>query len=293
MSLPNQAEQFMLTLINEERAQAGLNPLSFNGDLNESAEDHSDWMLDSGQFSHRGEGGSDVQERAVEAGYALEGNWAIGENIGWQSERGAPGIEDDVRDIHESLMNSPGHRANILSANYDEIGIGIEVGDFRGYDGVMVTQNFGATDAETAPPVPPVDPEPPVTEEPVPDTDGDPQPPEGPKTPETPDTPVAEGPDPDTDGDPQQPETPETPVEVFDADAFIAQLTALLESFFDSIDFAAFEPRTPDPVTDMMPWTGRDDDQDDAGQDGGCPGWSDQDFAMDTSPVMTFDWDFI
>ena len=111
MSQANEAEQLMLMLINEERAAAGLDPLRFNGDLNEAAEDHSDWMLESDVFSHTGEDGSSVRDRAVEAGYTLAGNWAIGENIGWQSERGAPGIEDDVRDIHRGLMESPGHRA--------------------------------------------------------------------------------------------------------------------------------------------------------------------------------------
>ncbi len=169
MSQPNALERLMLELINEERANAGLDPLRINGDLNEASEDHSEWMLDTDTFSHTGQAGSSAGDRIVEAGYRLEGNWTWGENIAWQSERGAQGLEDDVRNLHESLMNSPGHRANILNDNFEEIGIGIERGDFDNFDSVMVTQNFGTTDATSTPdPVTPPAPEPSTPPEPEP-----------------------------------------------------------------------------------------------------------------------------
>lgn len=41
MSKANAAEQYMLELINAARAQAGVQPLAFDGELNESSEDHS------------------------------------------------------------------------------------------------------------------------------------------------------------------------------------------------------------------------------------------------------------
>ncbi len=151
MSQANMLELLMVDLINEERVAAGVAPLTVDDDLNTSSETHSTWMLENDVFSHTGEGGSNSNERIRDAGYELEGSWATGENIGWQSERGDAGLEDDVRAIHESLMNSPGHRANILSANFTEVGIGIEQGDFDAatgtFDAVMVTQNFGRTDA--------------------------------------------------------------------------------------------------------------------------------------------------
>ena len=260
MSQANEAEQLMLMLINEERAAAGLDPLRFNGDLNEAAEDHSDWMLESDVFSHTGEDGSSVRDRAVEAGYTLAGNWAIGENIGWQSERGDPGIEDDVRDIHRGLMESPGHRANILSADYDEIGIGIERGDFQGYDGVVITQNFGATDAAPEPADPPAPAQPPA---PAPVDPVDPAPVD----------PVA-----------PQPQAP------FDPDAFIAGLSALLEDLFASLDVAGWHRfRTDDMITfqtvaedhavaapSEVPWE--------------CD-WSEG--GTGASVPTSFDWDFI
>ncbi|WP_170402908.1 CAP domain-containing protein [Ruegeria arenilitoris] len=177
MSTASTFEQEMLALINEERTSRGLNPLKLETRLNDSAEDHSTWMLDTDTFSHTGSNGSSATERMRDAGFDFSGSWRSGENIAWQSERGAPGISDDVEQLHQSLMNSPGHRANILNPDYEYIGIGIEEGDYNGWDAVMVTQNFATTDGTVvldngAAPMPPV--EEPVAEDPVveePDTD--------------------------------------------------------------------------------------------------------------------------
>lgn len=164
MSQASEVELLMLDLINEERASRGIAPLAINNALNASSEDHSAWMLGANVFNHTGSDGSSATQRIMAADYALEGRWGTAENLGWQSERGAPGIEDDVRDIHQGLMESPGHRANILNPDLEDIGIGIETGPFttggQTYDAVMITQNFGTSDAansnpteEVAPPV--------------------------------------------------------------------------------------------------------------------------------------------
>ncbi|WP_170385603.1 CAP domain-containing protein [Ruegeria atlantica] len=175
MSTASTFEQEMLALINGERTSRGLNPLQLETQLNDSAEDHSTWMLNTNTFSHTGSGGSSATERMEDAGFDFTGNWRSGENIAWQSERGAEGISDDVEQLHQSLMDSPGHRANILNPDYEFIGIGIEEGDYNGWDAVMVTQNFATTDAEVvldngATPTPPTDdvaePENPVSENP-------------------------------------------------------------------------------------------------------------------------------
>ncbi|GFE63731.1 CAP domain-containing protein [Litoreibacter roseus] len=148
MSTADEYERQMLELINEERAEAGVDPLQLERDLNTSSEDHSQWMLDEDVFSHTGQGGSSAGDRIQEADFELSGSWSWGENIAWQSERGAEGISDDVEDLHEALMDSPDHRENILNPDFDYIGLGIETGEFDGYDAVMVTQNFGSTDAD-------------------------------------------------------------------------------------------------------------------------------------------------
>lgn len=150
MSKASGAERLMLDLMNAARADAGLDPLKLALDLNESAEDHSEWMLNADRFSHTGAGGSSAGDRMADAGFRFSGSWSWGENIAWQSERGSTGIRDDVRNLFESLMNSAGHRANILSPDFEYVGIGVERGDFNGWDAVMVTQNFAKTGANVA-----------------------------------------------------------------------------------------------------------------------------------------------
>ena len=223
MSTANTFEREMLALINQERTSRGLDSLMLETRLNDSSEDHTTWMLESDTFDHTGQGGSSATQRIEDAGFDLEGNWRTGENIAWQSERGAPGISDDVAQLHQSLMNSPGHRANILNPDFDYIGIGIEEGDFRGWDSVMVTQNFGSTAAEVVldtgdAPVPPTDevaePTDPVVEDPDTDVVEDPET----DVVETED-PVSDTPDTDVT-ETEEPETPDTDVtETEDPDA--------------------------------------------------------------------------
>jgi Ca2+-binding RTX toxin-like protein len=145
MPAPTAFEQYMMELVNRERAANGAQPLAFDFDLNEAAELHSQWMIAVDQFSHEGANGSTPTERMQAAGYQLTGSWTTGENIAWQSLRGASGIQDDVYGLHVALMNSPGHRANILNGAFRELGIGIEVGGYQGYTGAFVTQNFART----------------------------------------------------------------------------------------------------------------------------------------------------
>jgi Ca2+-binding RTX toxin-like protein len=47
-----------------------------------------------------------------------------------------------VEYLHTNLMNSPGHKANILNGNYQEIGIGFQTGGYLTWDAAFVTQNF-------------------------------------------------------------------------------------------------------------------------------------------------------
>lgn len=154
MSIASPLELEMLTLINAERAEASLEPLTLNTRLSQAAEDHSAWMLEANVFDHSGEGGSSPSARMEAAGYPFEPPSLAAENIGWQSERGEDGYSDDVEMIHNSLMLSPGHRANMLDADATEIGIGIEVGDFTipqgTFEAVMITQNFATTAADTS-----------------------------------------------------------------------------------------------------------------------------------------------
>jgi serralysin len=156
MTVASQYEMQMLALVNAARSANGLQPLAINSRLNTSAETHSRWMLNTDVFSHTGASGSTATDRMRAAGYVFSGAWTSGENIAWQSERGATGIADDVVNLFNNLMNSPGHRANILSPNFTQIGIGIEFGEFtsngRIWPAVIVTQNFARSSADNGGP---------------------------------------------------------------------------------------------------------------------------------------------
>ncbi len=150
-------ERYMLDLVNEERTSRGLNALVLDRVLNASADAHSEWMLDNNVFSHSGVNGSTPTERMTAEGFDFSGSWRTAENIAAQSERGEEGLFDDVYDLHLALMNSPGHRENILMPELEVVGIGIQTGSYTydngTYFSVMVTQNFAMTGGQTTPDV--------------------------------------------------------------------------------------------------------------------------------------------
>jgi Ca2+-binding RTX toxin-like protein len=132
----------MLELINAERAKVGAQPLAFDANLLSAAEQHSLWMLSSDTFSHVGSGGSSATQRMQAAGYQFVGSWTAAENIAWATTQGPTGFQDDVLLLHQNLMNSPGHRTNLLNASFKEIGLGFETGDYQGRESAFVTENF-------------------------------------------------------------------------------------------------------------------------------------------------------
>lgn len=108
-------ERQVLEWTNAERARLGLPPLRCNRSLNLAARRHAENMARRNLLSHVLDGLS-VTDRISAVGYRW---FAAGENCA----QGQPTPRDAVR----SWMQSPGHRQNILSANYLEIGIGIAV----------------------------------------------------------------------------------------------------------------------------------------------------------------------
>ncbi len=143
MIQPSVLEQYMLELVNAARAKVGSQPLAFNLNLNQAAEDHSQWMLATDEFSHTGAGGSQPDQRMSAAGYGFSGFWNWGENIVWRSVGDPSSYQGAVGAMHTQLMNSYYHRLNILDDGFREIGIGFEVGSYGGYKAGMITQDFG------------------------------------------------------------------------------------------------------------------------------------------------------
>jgi uncharacterized protein YkwD len=90
-------------------------------------------------FSHTSLDGTDFVTRIRQSGY-LSGarSWSVGENIAWGS-----GGRSTPRSIGSAWMDSPPHRANILSSSYRAIGIGIALGTPSGGSGATYTTDFG------------------------------------------------------------------------------------------------------------------------------------------------------
>ena len=120
-------EAEMLDLVNKERVKAGLARLAPDPELREVARRHSTDMFQRGYFAHATPEGRSPFDRIREAGYTFR---TAGENLA---------LAPTLTIAHTGLMNSPGHRANILQPQFGRVGIGIMDGGLRG---LMVTQNF-------------------------------------------------------------------------------------------------------------------------------------------------------
>ncbi|WP_246359037.1 peptidoglycan-binding protein [Paenibacillus phytorum] len=120
-------EQQMLDLVNKERAAVGLSPFAVDPALTKTARLKSQDMVDNNYFSHDSPTYGSPFDMMEKFGITYN---AAGENIA---------CNQSVQAAHEALMNSPGHKANILSKDYTHIGIGIVNG---GPCGKMFTQQF-------------------------------------------------------------------------------------------------------------------------------------------------------
>lgn len=149
MAYATSDERYFLSLINATRASHGLSPLRLEKRLNDSADAHSRWMLDRDIFSHTGIGGTSSRQRMELAGFELAGSWRTAENLAYVGIRGESDLRDEIRALHQNLMNSPSHRANILGDTV-YLGIGLQVGSFTGHRVLMVTQNFADTGGRVA-----------------------------------------------------------------------------------------------------------------------------------------------
>ena len=105
----------MIAVVNQERAARGLPALRFDPALARAAQAHAEDMVRNDYFDHVSLDGSDFSDRAGAAGY--EG-FATGENIA----RG----QESAAEVMRAWMSSDGHRRNILSAQSNEIGVGLE-----------------------------------------------------------------------------------------------------------------------------------------------------------------------
>lgn len=121
------SEAEIADLVNEERTSRGLQPLTWDPALVPVARGHSREMLELGYFSHSSPNTGTLGDRLQAEGVSYT---QAGENLAY-----APSVSV----AHRGLMQSDGHRANILEPSFERIGVGV----ITGSDGtLMVTQVF-------------------------------------------------------------------------------------------------------------------------------------------------------
>lgn len=121
------SEVAMFALVNQERSERGISELEWDPAMVPVARAHAKDMFEQGYFSHINLEGRDVGDRLIDEGVSYV---IAGENLAL-----APSLEL----AHDGLMQSPGHRANILALEFGRVGIGVVDG---GVYGKMFVQVF-------------------------------------------------------------------------------------------------------------------------------------------------------
>ena len=128
-----QVEQAIYKQVNEQRVKAGLSPLSYSDTMQKYARMKSEDMAKNNYFDHKDKSGKLMSDKMKADGVQYS---AWGENIAYIS-----GISDPTELANmfmKNWMNSPGHRANILSPNFKSIGVGV----YKSGTKVYATQEF-------------------------------------------------------------------------------------------------------------------------------------------------------
>lgn len=128
-----QVEQSIYKQVNEQRVKAGLAPLSYSSTMQSYARNKSLDMGKNNYFSHTNKQGKRMVDDIKADGVPFT-SW--GENIAYIG-----GVTDPTALANQFMtnwMNSPGHRANILSPNFTSIGVGV----YQSGNKVYATQEF-------------------------------------------------------------------------------------------------------------------------------------------------------
>jgi hypothetical protein len=123
----------VIALTDEERAKNNIGQLSENKLLDAAAQAKAADMAQKGYFSHTGPDGKLPWQWISQAGYHYQ---YAGENLAVRFV--------DSADVVNAWMASPTHRANIVKPVYQEIGVGVAIGNFEGQPASYVVQYFAA-----------------------------------------------------------------------------------------------------------------------------------------------------
>jgi uncharacterized protein YkwD len=128
---PEQAEQYLFDRTNRDRAAAHLPPLSWSAAAAAVARSHSDEMRTTRVVSHISPTTGSVVDRVRAAHIPTR---IVLENV-------ARGF--GLHEAHQALMNSPGHRANVMSTEVTHVGIGVVLGvPVSGRREIYITELF-------------------------------------------------------------------------------------------------------------------------------------------------------
>jgi hypothetical protein len=106
-------EQLLFEDVNRERAARDLPLLRWDPSLAKAAHAHAERMTEERQISHQYPGELSLEARTIGAGARYR---TVAENIG---------IGQTAAELHDGWMHSPGHRANILDARSNSVGIAV------------------------------------------------------------------------------------------------------------------------------------------------------------------------
>lgn len=118
-------------------------PLAFSPTLGAASRGHTQWMIDTNTFDHKGKGGSEPDDRMKEAGYHFVPPCSFAENIAYYDFFGMIGTTEM---IYAELFASPQHRKNQMNASFREAGVGLVQGDFApegcSFKALVATEDF-------------------------------------------------------------------------------------------------------------------------------------------------------
>jgi uncharacterized protein YkwD len=129
-------ERAIVRAINRQRSKHGLGNLRSSRRLARAADFHSWEMLDANYFAHESRDGGPFDRRVRR----FADHRALGETLAMLGGCGRRAAGKVVR----MWMNSPGHRAILLSGSYRRVGIGKRKGDLGGSRACVVTADFGS-----------------------------------------------------------------------------------------------------------------------------------------------------
>jgi uncharacterized protein YkwD len=137
-ALAKQYASSMLSLLNQERAAHNLRPLAMEAHLLTSAYNHNTRQAAQNTMSHQLPGEPYFATRISNTGY----HWStVGENVAWNSDRTLAGVQYLQRSMYNEVAPNNGHRLNILSTQFTQIGIDVYFDNT--HNKIWITQDFG------------------------------------------------------------------------------------------------------------------------------------------------------